>query len=66
MIAIVSHLASETRLQALSALLGQAEVLRQQSDALDLWARIRLELNRHRSYPDAKWAMAAERGVNSC
>ena len=60
MIAIVSHLASETRLQALSALLGQAEVLRQQSGALDLWARIRLELNRHRSYPDAKWAMAAE------
>ena len=60
MIAIVSHLAPEMRLQALSALLGQAEVLRQQPGASDLWSGIRLELNRHRSCPDAKWAMAAD------
>ena len=60
MLTIVADLAPETRAQALSALLQQTEVLRQQSAALDLWSKIRLELNRHRSYPDAEWAMATE------
>ena len=60
MMGIVSKLSPGTRAQALSALLEQSEVLRQQPAALDLWARLRLELNRHRSFPDAEWAMAAE------
>ena len=60
MIGIVSKLSLETRAQALSALLQQGEVLRQQPAALALWHRIRSELNRHRSFPDAGWAMAAE------
>ena len=60
MMGIVSKLSPGTRAQALSALLEQSEVLRQQPAALDLWDRLRLELNRHRSFPDAEWAMAAE------
>ena len=60
MVEIVSNLSPETRAQAFSALLQQTDVLSQQPAALDLWTRIRLELNRHRSYPDAGWAMAAE------
>lgn len=60
MMGTVSKLSPETRAQALSALLEQSEVLRQQPAALDLWARLRLEINRHRSFPDAEWAMAAE------
>ena len=61
MMDIVSNLSPEKRAQAISALLQQTEVLRQQPAALALWHRIRLELNRHRnSHPDAKWAMAAE------
>ena len=59
-VAIVSRLTPETRVQALSALLEQSEVLRQQPSALALWHRIRSELNRHRSFPDAEWSMAAE------
>ena len=59
-IGIVSKLSLEMRAQALSALLQQTEGLRQQKAALDLWARLRVELNRHRSFPDAAWAMAAE------
>ena len=60
MTGIASKLSPETRAQALSALLEQSEVLRQQPAAFDLWARLRLELNRHKSFPDAEWAMAAE------
>ena len=60
MMDIVSNLSPETRAQALSALLQQTEVLSQQPEALTLWHRIRSELNRHRSFPDAEWAMAAE------
>ena len=60
MMGIVSKLSPETRAQALSALSEQSEVLREQPAAFDLWARLRLELNHHRSFPDAEWAMAAE------
>ena len=59
-VGIVSKLTLESRMQALSTLLEQSEVLRQQPATLALWHRIRLELNRHRSFPDAEWAMAAE------
>ena len=60
MMDIVSNLESEVRAKALSSLLQQTEVLNQQPAALDLWARIRLVLNHHRSSPDAKWAMAED------
>ena len=60
MMGIVSKLSPRTRAQALSALLEQSEALRRQPAALDLWARLRLVLNRHRSFPDAEWAMAVE------
>ena len=60
MVGIVSSLSSETRAQTLASLLEQTEVLRQQNAALGLWGKIRLELNRHRSFPDAEWAMAPE------
>ena len=59
-VGIVSELTLETRMQALSALLEQSEVLRQQPETLALLHRIRSELNRHRSFPDAEWAMAVE------
>ena len=59
-VGIVSKLTLETRMQALSALLEQSEVLRKQPATLALWHRIRSELNRHRSFPDAEWAMAPE------
>ncbi len=56
---IISNLSLETRKQALDQLLQRAEVLRQRPAALDLWAKIRSQLYRHRSHPDADWAMAA-------
>ena len=59
-IGIVPKLSLETRAQALSGLLQQTKGLRQQEAALDLWARLRSELNRHRSFPDAQWAMPAD------
>ena len=59
-VGIVSKLTFETRMQALSALLEQSEVLRKQPATLALWHRIRSELNRHRSFPDAEWAMAPD------
>ena len=60
LVGIVAYLTPETRALALSSLLEQACVLNQQPAAMALWHKIRLELNRHRSYPDAEWAMAAE------
>ena len=60
MTTIVADLAPEIRAQALSSLLEQADVLSQQPASVALWHRIRLELNRHRSYPDAEWAMVAD------
>ena len=60
LVGIVAYLTPETRAQTLSSLLEQADVLSQQPAAVALWQKIRFELNRHRSYPDADWAMSAD------
>ena len=57
---LLPMLSSETRLQALCSLLGQAKILSDQPPAKELWDKIRFTLNRHRSFPEAPWAMTVE------
>ena len=60
LIDIIQDLSRQTRREALESLLRQAEGLVGQPGSLDLWARVRFQLHRHRLHPDADWAIAAE------
>ena len=53
----ISNLSTETRQQALGLLARQAEQLKGDPVADDLWARIRGQLHHHRTFPDRPWAM---------
>ena len=57
---LLSNISQEARLRTLGCLLDQAEILREQPSGKELWDKIRFALNRHRSVPEARWAMAEE------
>ena len=57
-VGILSNMSADSREQATELLAGQVDVVRQHPDSVNLWATLRRELNRHRSFPDAEWAMA--------
>ena len=59
-IELLPSLSPEGRLRVLCSLLGQAENLREQPSGKELWDKIRFLLNRHRSFPEAPWAMDME------
>ena len=54
---ILSSIPQDTRRQLLEMLMQQADALKQDSNLEDLRTAIRFELHRHRSHPDAWWAM---------
>lgn len=57
-VGIISNMSSDTRQQATDLLARQVDVVRQHPESPNLWATLRRELNRHRSFPDAEWTMA--------
>ena len=57
---IISSFSPEDRKQTIDLLSQQAKALRQHPAAHHLWAKLRGQLHRHRSYPDAAWAMCAK------
>ena len=60
MMSIVYNLSPRTQSQVFKALFDQTDILREQLAGKALWCKIRYELNRHRSFPEAKWAMTEE------
>ncbi len=60
LVGILTAMPREARENALTLLAQQAEILKQDAEAESLRAAIRLALYRHRSHPDAKWAMPSE------
>ena len=59
LVGIISEFSPEARNHGFEILSQRAKVLRQHPAAHDLWTRLRRQLHRHRSYPDAAWAMNA-------
>ena len=57
-VGIVSDMSSGARQQVTELLARQVDAVRQHPESPNLWATLRRELNRHRSFPDAEWAMA--------
>ena len=57
---ILHNLPERPRREALQMLTRLADTLKQDTDAEVLRATIRTELHRHRSYPDADWAMPSD------
>ena len=56
-VGLISDLSPSTRQQATMLMALRAAALKQQPNSANLWSQLRTQLNRHRSYPDAKWAM---------
>ena len=59
LVGILSEFSPEDRKRAIVLLSAQAEDLPQHPAAHELWIRLRGQLHRHRSYPEAAWAMDA-------
>ena len=60
LVEIISTFSPEDRMQAIDLLSQQAKALRQHPAAHKLWTKLRGQLHRHRSCPDAAWAMCAK------
>ena len=60
LVGIVSDLSPEIRCQAAELLADRIDTIREQAASRDLWVALRRQLNRHRSYPDAEWALSPE------
>ena len=60
LVGIVPRFSPEDRGKAIALLSQQTKALRQHRSAHRLWAKLRELLHRHRSYPDAAWAMATK------
>ena len=58
-IGIISQLSPDARRQATDLLAQRTDAIRQHPSSATLWAKLREGLNRHRSFPDVEWAMAA-------
>lgn len=58
-VGVISQLSPDALRRATDLLAQQTDAIRQHPSSAALWAKLREELNRHRSFPDAKWAMAA-------
>ena len=56
-IGIIQGLTPDTRQRVLTLLAQRTNEIRQRPNSDELWKALRIELNRHRSHPDAQWAM---------
>ena len=54
---LVSNLSPDTRQQAVLVMSQRADAIQQHPNSVDLWTGLRTQLNRHRSFPDATWAL---------
>ena len=54
---LISNLTPDTRRQATMVMAQRADAIKQHPNSADLWSQLRTQLNRHRSHPDAKWAI---------
>lgn len=57
LIEIVPELSPDARKQAIELLSQRTRALEQHPAVHELWTRLRCQLDHHRSYPDAAWAM---------
>ena len=57
LVEIISSLSPEARQRAIELLSQQTDTLRQHPGSDNLWTKLRKQLHRHNSYPDANWAM---------
>ena len=56
-ISLISRLSPEGRRRATELMAERADAIKQYPNSASLWSGIRTQLNRHRSYPDANWAI---------
>lgn len=56
---IIASLSPDARQKVLTLLTQLIDKMRQSQNSVGLWKTLRMELNRHRSYPDAAWALPA-------
>ena len=56
-VGLISDLSPDARQQATDLMAQRVNAIKQHQNSTDLWVSLRTELNRHRSFPDAQWAM---------
>ena len=56
---IISSLSPDVRRRASEMMTQHIDAIRENTNSNKLWEKLRTELNRHRSFPDANWAMSA-------
>ena len=56
-VGLISNLSPDTRQQATMVMAQRADVIKQHPNSTNLWSQLRTQLNRHRSYLDAEWAI---------
>ena len=56
-LSLISRLSPEGRRRATELMAERADAIKQHPNSADLWSGIRTQLNRHRSFPDANWAI---------
>ena len=54
---LISNLSPDTRRQATMVMAQRIVAIKQHPNSANLWSQLRTQLNRHRSYPDANWAI---------
>ena len=60
LVPLISEMSPEARVQAIQSLSERVETLSPQPDCHWLWAALRTQLHRHRSFSDASWALAED------
>lgn len=56
-VGLISDLSPDARQQATDLMAQRVNAIKQHQNSTDLWVSLRTELNRHRSFPDANWAI---------
>ncbi len=56
-VGLISSLSPDSRQQAIMLMTQRADIIKQHANSADLWTELRTQLSRHRSYPDATWAI---------
>ena len=57
-VGLISDLSPDARQQATDVMAQRVNAIKQHQKSTDLWLSLRAELNRHRSFPDANWAIS--------
>ena len=59
LVGIMDRLSTEAYQKATTLMMQRISTIKAHPGSVALWTQLRQELNRHRSFPDAKWAMPA-------